>query len=196
LKTLSKPITSDDISNFIQCLVAISFDSETECWLYVGSRQTAKGELRFKPGVYANMRFHGTVVRPHQFALAAAEGIALADLAGYQIHHYAKLGHCIGYRCCNPEHLFKLKQREHARKHAAERAGKAEIERVAMRQLEQIKGSLMISPVERGSPELRPVTGAGRRRRFLAGVPFLIRLGQMDRVEGNGAAEGSEEKRQ
>lgn len=181
MQNLSHPITTDDITSFVKCLVAVPFDEGGECWLYVGCRQATTEGLRFKLGSYANRKFHKETVGPHQFAYAAAFGMTLAELSGLDIHHSAKFGRCVGYRCCNPEHLDGKVHRQHAREHGDER--KVVAANVAARHVQQIESLLVVSPVQRGPEELRTVAGAGRRHRYFAGVPFLIRLGQMDGVE-------------
>ncbi len=183
LQNLSNPITLDDIASFTKCLVAIPFDGDTECWFYVGCRQATTEGLRFKLGAYANRKFHGEVVGPHQFALASSEGITLADLAGCDVHHSAKFGQCVGYRCCNPDHLLMIDHRVHARVHADPQTRKTEAAKVAESHVQQVESVVLVPPVDRGPEELRAVTRAGRRRRSLAGVPFLIRLGQMEGLE-------------
>jgi hypothetical protein len=180
-KNLSHPITAEDITAFTKCLVAVPFDNADECWLYVGCRKATTDGLRFKLGAYANRKFHKETVGPHQFAYAAACGLTLADLSGFDIHHSAKFGRCVGYRCCNPSHLDAKEHRNHAREHGDERKIKAD--NVAARHVQQIESLLVVAPVQRGPEDLRVVTGAGRKHRCFAGMPFLIQLGQMDGIE-------------
>ena len=181
-KNLSHPFTYDDITGFMKCLVAVPTDGD-ECWLYVGCRQAATEGLRFKLGSYSNRKFHGETVGPHQFAYAASMGIRIADLAGYDVHHAAKFGRCVGYRCCNPLHLEKVKHREHAHVHADKATRKEMGDRVAERHVLQIESILLISPADRGPVERKPIRHGGRLHRVFAGLPFLIRLGQMDGIE-------------
>lgn len=180
-KNLSHPITAEDITAFTKCLMAVPFDEGGECWLYVGCRKATTDGLRFKLGAYANRKFHGEVIGPHQFAYAAACGLTLADLSGYDIHHSTKFGRCVGYRCCNPAHLDRKAHRQHAREHGEERKVKAD--NVAARHVSQIESLLVVPAIQRGPEEFKVVAGAGRRHRYFAGIPFLIQLGQMDGVE-------------
>ena len=168
---LSAPITADRISTFVKHLIAVSFESGSECWIYLGSTSTTTlPEVKFKTTAYANIKFNGEVVGPHQFALAASRGITLADLAGFDTHHSPEFGRCLGYRCCNPDHLEQQTKRDN-------RAGRGDNGSLVRFQSKAVREVLGVPASERRPAELRTTTGAGSRRRFLAGLPFLIRGG-------------------
>jgi len=90
---------------------------------------------------------------------------------------------CIGYRCCNPNHLELLEHRKHARESKAEIAEKAS--RVAQWQGNMVQTIILDTPPRDKRPvEFKPVTGAGSLQRYFAGLPFLIRRGEVGAIEG------------
>ena len=116
----------------------------------------------------------------HQFAYAASEGIPPSELNG-DVHHIARV--CIGYRCCNPNHLELLEHRDHARIGKAENADFAA--RVAERQRDMVQAIILDTPPRDKRPvEFKPVTGAGSLQRYFAGLPFLIRRGEIGVIDG------------
>ncbi len=178
---LSKPITTERIRTFLNHLVAVSFGAGEECWLYAGCGKatTLSGDISLPANGYAQVKFNGETVGPHQFALAASEGIPLIELAGFDVHHSSELGRCLGYRCCNPEHLEKRESRPHRGTRGA--AGSRNPRHVRL-----VREVLGVHPAQRRPEEYRPVTGAGSKRRFFAGMPFLIRLGDLVKIEDEG----------
>jgi transposase len=141
-----------------------------------GSKVKANAS-KFKPTGYSTMAFNGERVGPHQFALAASQGMTLAELAGYDTHHRADLGRCIGYRCANPDHLELVPKRIHR----GTQGDKGSLIRYQTKTVEEIVG---VPENKRRPAEHQTLTGAGSRRRMLAGIPFLIRGGVMLGVEG------------
>jgi hypothetical protein len=175
LSKLSAPITPERIATFVRHLVAVSFGAGEECWLYVGCGKgtTLPEDLSFKADLYAQMKFNGETVGPHQFALAASQRITLADLAGFDTHHASEFGRCLGYRCVNPDHLEQIPSKVHAGS-----GGKRGT--VAPRHTKMVREVLSVPTTERRPVEQQTLTGAGSRRRFLAGIPFLIRGGVVE----------------
>lgn len=112
-----------------------------------------------------------------KFAMAASEGVSIADLDGWDVHHDSELGRCIGYRCCNPDHLEKRRPQLH-------RGTRGEPGSLHPRHNRLFKQIVQVSPRMRKPVEFRTVTGAGSRHRFFAGIPFLIKLGEVVAVEG------------
>ncbi len=176
-KRLAATITPDRIATFVKHLVAVSFGAESECWFYVGYRKdtTLSETLTIKMDTYANIKFNRETVGPHQFALCASEGITLADLKGFDVHHAAEFGRCIGYRCCNPEHLNKVPTTLHRRRPVGD-------EELIRRQVKVVKEVLGVPSNARRPAEHLTLGGAGTRRRFLGGQPFLIRGGIVEDV--------------
>lgn len=176
---LSAPIRPDRIATFVKHLIAVSFGAGSECWFYVGCGKstTLPEELKIKTTGYANLKFNGETVGPHQFALCAAEGLTLAELAGFDVHHAAEFGRCFGYHCCNPDHLQKVPSPEHR----SSRGDCGSLIRFQTRTIREVTGV----PVNQRRPvEHLTLTGAGTRRRFLGGTPFLIRGGVIEGLEG------------
>src|SRR5207253_2854527 len=126
-----------------------------------------------------------------RFAFAASEGVPPSEIDDLDIHHVRK---CWGYRCCNPDHLEVLAPREHAREHAAdldrleyahmsreEKARRAGL--VAQRHEDMVHTLLLDTPPrERRPAEFEKVTGAGSLQRCFAGLPFMIRRGEIGSV--------------
>ena len=175
---LSAPITPERIAAFVKHLVAVSFGAESECWFYAGCR---KGTTLIIPtNHYGNVKFNGENVGPHQFAFCAAEGITLVELAGFDVHHAAEFGRCIGYRCCNPDHLDKVPTRLH-------RQSRGNADTLVRFQTKVIREVLGVPSNARRPAEHLTLTGAGTRRRFLGGVPFLIEGGVLEDVSEDSA---------
>jgi len=177
MQRLSAPITPDRIATFVKHLVAVSFGAESECWFYVGCGKgtTLPDDLAIKMTSYANLKFNRETVGPHQFALCVAEGITLVELAGFDVHHAAEFGRCIGYRCCNPEHLNKVPTPLHRRRPAGN-------EELTRRQIKIVREVLGVPANARRPAEHLSLSGAGTRRRFLGGLPFLIRGGDLQDI--------------
>lgn len=177
---LSAPMTLDELQTFIGRLVAVSFCPDSECWLYVGKRNAlTPNSMTFKTTVYATVKHNGEVLGAHQFAYAASEGILPSEIDG-DVHHIPRL--CIGYRCCNPNHLELLEHREHGREHAmmskAQQEGFAA--RVTQRQCDMVQTIILdTAPRDKRPVEFKPVTGAGSLQRYFGGLPFLIRRGEI-----------------
>jgi hypothetical protein len=177
---LSAPITMEEVQTFMGRLVAISFCPDSECWIYVGKRNalTLSGMV-FKTTAYPTVKHNGEVLGAHQFAYAASEGILPSEIDG-DVHHLARV--CIGYRCCNPNHLELLEHVEHARKGEKEKAEFGS--RVAQRQSEMVQTIILDTPPRDKRPvEFKPVTGAGSLQRYFGGLPFLIRRGEIGGVD-------------
>ena len=176
---LSAPITLDALLTFMGRLVAVSFCPDSECWLYVGkSNALTPDSMTFKTTVYATVKHNGEVLGAHQFAYAASEGILPSEING-DVHHLARV--CIGYRCCNPNHLELLEHREHARIGKAE--NKAFAARVNERQCDMVQTIILDTPPRDKRPvEFKPVTGAGSLQRYFGGLPFLIRRGEIGEI--------------
>jgi len=179
---LSAPIKPERIATFVKHLVAVSFGAESECWFYVGCGKgtTLPEELKIKMTSYANLKFNRETVGPHQFALCASEGITLVELAGFDVHHAAEFGRCIGYRCCNPDHLERVPKKLH-------RGTQGDRDTLTRYQTKVVREVLGVPSNSRRPAEHLTVTGAGTRRRFLGGLPFLIRGGVLEDVLGDGA---------
>jgi hypothetical protein len=177
MQRLSAPITPERISTFVRHLLAVSFGAESECWFYVGCGKgtTLPDDLAIKMTSYANLKFNRETVGPHQFALCASEGITLAELVGFDVHHAAEFGRCIGYRCCNPEHLNKVPTTLHRRRPAGD-------EELIHRQIKVVREVLGVPANARRPAEHLSLSGAGTRRRFLGGIPFLIRGGDLQDI--------------
>jgi hypothetical protein len=177
MQRLSAPITPDRIATFVKHLVAVSFGAESECWFYVGCGKgtTLPDDLAIKMTSYANLKFNRETVGPHQFAYCASEGITLVELAGFDVHHAAEFGRCIGYRCCNPEHLNKVPTPLHRRRPAGN-------EELTRRQIKIVREVLGVPANARRPVEHLSLSGAGVRRRFLGGLPFLIRGGDLQDI--------------
>jgi len=175
VQRLSAPIGADDILTFTRHLVAVSIGAESECWFYVAAqRGSTKGTTLVIPtNRYGNKKFNGENVGPHQFAFCVAEGITLVELAGYDVHHAAQFGRCIGYRCCNPDHLEKVPTRLH-------RGTQGDKESLIRFQSKVIREVLGVPQSIRRPVEYQTVTGAGARARCLGGIPFLIQGGVME----------------
>jgi len=169
---LSVPITEADVARFVKHLFPVSFGANSECWLYVGcNRDTTLPEEFFIPtSHYANFKFNGEVIGPHVFAYCAEQGITIASLKGFDVHHTSKHGRCIGYRCCNPMHLEQMP----AKKHKGIPRGKAAL---VKRQIKMIREVLGIPADQR-----RPEADRTKRTRDLGGVQFDVRGGQIDDV--------------
>jgi hypothetical protein len=99
----------------------------------------------------------------------------LAEINGFDVHHAAEFGRCIGYRCCNPEHLNKIPKRQHR----GTQGGKDSLIRFQAKMVREVLG---VPANNRRPAEHLTVTGAGTRRRFLGGLPFLIRGGVLEDV--------------
>lgn len=173
LKRLSAPITTADILTFTKHLVAVSVGVESECWFYVGS--TKGTTLTIPTNRYGNKKFNGENVGPHQFAYCAAEAITLVELAGFDVHHAAEFGRCIGYRCCNPDHLEKVPSKQHRR-------SRGNADTLIRFQTKIVREVLGVPPSIRRPVEYHTVSGAGARTRCLGGIPFLIQGGVMEDV--------------
>ena len=172
-KNLAAPITPERIASFVKHLVAVSFGVESECWLYVGcSKDTT---LIIPTNKYGNVKFNGENVGPHQFAFCAANGMTLSELKGYDVHHAAEFGRCIGYRCCNPEHLELVPTTIHRRRPVGN-------EELAHRQSKVVREVLGVPTSARRPLEHLTLTGTGARRRDLGGLPFLIQGGVVEEV--------------
>ena len=178
VKRLSAPITPEDIANFVRHLVPVSFGANSECWLYstIG-KKTGKlpEELKISTKTYAHVKFNGVTVNAHQFAYCASNGITLAELRGFDIHHASEHGRCIGYRCCNPDHLNKIR----SRLHRGTRGDKATLVLFQTRIVQEV---LRVPPPLRRPIKHQAGTGEDARTRFLGGVLFLNRGGQMEAV--------------
>jgi hypothetical protein len=174
---LSALITPERIATFVAHLLAVSIGEGSECWFYVGCGKgtTLPTDVNIRTTTYANVKFNRETVGPHQFALAASEGITLSELAGFDVHHAAEFGRCIGYRCCNPDHLEKLPRKDHD----GTQGDKGSLVRFQIKAVKEIIG---VPESRRRPDEFLRVTGAGVRRRFLAGQPFLIRGGVLENV--------------
>jgi hypothetical protein len=141
-----------------------------------GKGTTLPEELKIRTTTYANVKVNGETVGPHQFALAVSEGITLAELGGFDVHHAAEIGRCIGYRCCNPDHLERVPRKDHD----GTQGDKSSLIRYQTKTVREITGV----PENRRRPvEHLTLTGAGSRRRYLAGQPFLIRGGVLDGIQ-------------
>ena len=171
-KRLAAPITPERISIFTRHLIAVSFGAASECWFYVGCGRgtTFPDQLKVRTTSYANINFNKETVGPHQFALCAAEGITLAELAGFDVHHATNVGRCIGYRCCNPDHLERVPRKEHE----GTQGDKSSLVRYQVKTVAEV---MSVPQNERRPVEHLTLTRAGSRRRVLAGQPFLIRGG-------------------
>jgi hypothetical protein len=183
MERLSTPITPQDIATFVRHLVAVSFGANSECWLYA-SFNRGKGlpeDLAVRTDRYANFKFHGETVGAHQFALCAARGITLAELAGYDVHHVAKR-RCIGYRCCNPDHLDKVPRKLHR----GTQGGKDTLVRYHTKLVSDV---LKVPQNRRRPVEYQIEPRANPRARSLGDVPFMIRGGVMDGVLDASSAE-------
>lgn len=182
MQRLSAPITSDRIATFVKHLVAVSFGAESECWFYVGCRKgtTLSEDLTIKTDSYANIKFNGETVGPHQFALCVAEGIRLVELAGFDVHHAAEFGRCVGYRCCNPDHLERVPKPDHR----GSQGDKGSLIRFQSKVVKEVIG---VPANARRPAEHLTLTGTGSRRRFLGGIPFLIRGGVIEGILENDA---------
>lgn len=169
---LSAPITPERIAVFTRHLIAVSFGAESECWFYVGCGKgtTFPDDLKIRTTSYANIKFNKETVGPHQFALCTAEGITLAELAGFDVHHSTDLGRCLGYHCCNPDHLERVPRKEHE----GTQGDKSSLVRYQSKTVAEV---MSLPHNERRPVEYLTLTGAGSRRRTLAGQPFLIRGG-------------------
>ena len=178
---LSTPITMEQVLAFVRRLVAVSFCPDSECWLYVGNRNSlTPSTMSLKTTSYASYRHTGEVIGAHQFAYAASEGILLSEIDG-DVHHLPRV--CIGYRCCNPDHLLLMEHREHARIGKKENAYFAA--RVVERQCDMVQTIILDTPPrDKRPPEFKPITGAGSLQRFFGGLPFLIRRGEIAVLEG------------
>jgi len=170
---LSKPITAARIITFTQHLVAVSMGAESECWFYGCTEGTT---LQMPTNRYGNVRFNGENVGPHQFAFCAAAGITLAELDGYQVHHATQIGRCLGYRCCNPDHLDMVPAPEHR---GIPKASRGTLAPVHTRIIREVLG---VPKNARRPAEHLTTSGAALKRRFLGGIPFLIRTGVMEDV--------------
>jgi hypothetical protein len=182
---LSTRITLEQIAAFTKHLIAVSFGSGDECWLYVGRGKGTTSETSgsdepttviFSSKGYGIKKHNGEPIGPHRFALAVSEGVTVADLEGFDIHHASEFGSCLGYRCCNPDHLEKIPQRDH-------RGSRGPAGSLNPRHIRLVKQIIEIAPAERRPAEFLTVTRAASRRRLLAGVPFLIKLGEMRDIQ-------------
>jgi hypothetical protein len=184
VKRLSAPITPADIVRFVKHLVAVSFGVDSECWLYssLGEGKILPGDLMIKTNGYANCKFNGETVGAHQFAFCASKGITLAELAGFHVHHAAKRGSCIGYRCCNPDHLDKVKQKLHW-------GTQGDRGTLVRSQTKLVREVLAVPQTLRRPVAYRFGTGAEARSRSLGDVPFLIKGGVMEDVLGTPSEE-------
>jgi len=162
---LCKPITADRIITFTQHLVAVSVGTGSECWFYGCTDGTT---FSVPTNHYGNVKFNGENVGPHQFAYCVAAGITLAELDGYHVHHAAEFGRCLGYRCCNPDHLDMVP----ARKHYGTQGTKDSLVPVHTKIIREVLG---VPTRERHPVELLNVAGAGFKQRCLGGIPFRIR---------------------
>ena len=177
LQRLSAPITREEIANFVRHLVLVSFGANSECWLYstIGRDGNLPEELKISTKSYAHVKFNGVTVGAHQFAFCAHKGITLAQLVGFDVHHVAKLGRCIGYRCVNPDHLDMVPSDPHK----GTRGNKATLVRF---QIKIVREVLEVPASLRRPVEYRRGTVADARTRSLGGVSFQIRGGQIDRI--------------
>jgi hypothetical protein len=180
MQRLAASITPDRIATFVKHLVAVSFGAESECWFYVGCRKgtTLPVDLKISMASYANLKFNRETVGPHQFALCASEGITLVELAGFDVHHAAEFGRCVGYRCCNPDHLERVPKP----KHRGSQGNKGSLIRFQTKVVKEVIG---VPANARRPAEHLTLTGSGSRRRFLGGIPFLIRGGVMEGILEN-----------
>jgi hypothetical protein len=80
------------------------------------------------------------------------------------------LGRCIGYRCCNPDHM-------EARESPVHRGTRGNPGSLARFQTGVVSEVLEVPEGARRPAEQLTLTGAGSRRRFLGGYPFLIKGG-------------------
>jgi hypothetical protein len=158
-------------------LLAVSFGADSECWLYVGfgNGTTLPEELAIKTNGYANRKFNGETVGAYQFALCASKGITLAELAGFHVHHAAERGRCIGYRCCNPDHLHK----EPIRLHQGTQGDKNTLVRFQTKLVREVLG---VPQGLRRPVEYQIGTGTDAKARCLGSVHFLIHGGVMEGV--------------
>jgi hypothetical protein len=177
LQRLSAPITHENIANFERHLLSVSFGANSECWLYstVGEGESLPEDLNISTKSYAHVKFNGVTVGAHQFAFCAQKGITLAQLVGFDVHHVAKLGRCIGYRCVNPDHLDMVPSPLH-------RGTRGDRATLIRRQSHLVKEVLEVPASLRRPAEYRAGTVADARTRTLGGVTFLIRGGQIDRI--------------
>jgi hypothetical protein len=184
---LSVPITPERIAIFVKHLVAVSFGADSECWFYVGCGKgtTLPESLSIGTTAYGNVKFNRESVGPHVFALCASEGIKITELAGFDVHHAAQFGRCVGYRCVNPDHLEKVPTKVHR----GTQGGKDSLIRF---QTKVVREVLDVPSNVRRPAEHLTLTGAGSRRRFLAGQPFLIRGGVLVDVLEDVPAESAE----
>ncbi len=103
------PITADEIAKFRQRIVPVPH-GQGLCWIYRTKSKSGKGHLDCNgnpiPWHYALMRFRGTQIGTHRFALALKEGCCIWELFDYQAGHLPNEV-CMGAPCCNPEHMVK-----------------------------------------------------------------------------------------
>jgi hypothetical protein len=177
MRRLSAPITPEHIATFVKHLVAVSFGADSECWLYAGFRRgkVLPEDLAIKTTSYARCKFNGESVGAHQFAWCASNGITIAELDGFDVHHAAKRGRCIGYRCCNPDHLAKVRRRLH-------RGTQGDKNTLVRFQTKLVKEVLAVTQTLRRPPKSGIGTGTDARSRSLGGVTFLIKGGVMEDV--------------
>jgi hypothetical protein len=165
LQRLSAPITPERIATFVKHLVAIPLERGGECWLYSGSEDTSTLEL--STSKYATLTFNGERgVQVHRFAQAAATGVTIASLTGFDVHHAYSAGHCIGYLCCNPAHL---QTREKPREHRGTRGVAGSLARYQTRLAQTAMGLTY--------RDRHQVTGSDAKKRSFAGTSFQIRVG-------------------
>jgi len=176
--------TPAEIINFASRLVAVTCSPLDECWFYIG---LGKGlavpwslEAQEGPGLksrYANHPIRGENVGPHRLAMAISLGIPVAELVG-DVHHSSSIGVCWGLICANPDHLELVDHREHARLTDEEAAALSA--RVNERHIKMVRLILDSPPVDRQPKELQGITGAARARRYIGGLPFLIKVGHFE----------------
>ena len=170
LKRLSAPITPVRIAKFTKHLLVVSFAPGEECWVYTSFKKPATlDDLLYRTNTYTSVTFNQEQVGPHKFAYAAAHGITIAQLDGFDIHH---IDGCFGYRCSNPDHLQKVPSPPH-------RGSGGKPRTLNPRHVRMVKTILEAAPADRRPEDQRGVSHAGRRRRMLAGIPFLAKLGQI-----------------
>ena len=97
LKKEIPPITQEDVSRFYACL---QVDQQTGCWNWFGSLNKGYGVIGW--GYRGNMRQMST----HRFAYITHVGPIPKELI---VHHK-----CENKRCCNPEHLGAVTQKQNS----------------------------------------------------------------------------------
>jgi len=172
---LSAPIPTSRILEFTRHLIAVNFVPGEECWPYVsfgrGKDATCPKDLVLSTRGYRTMTVNcASGVQTHRFAYAVSQGIPLIELTGYEVHHTVEVG-CFGSVCNNPDHLEAIEKRTHWSMHGP-------VDTVNPRHIAMVEEIYRTAPVDRQLPDYRAVTGAARARRFLAGMPFLIKTAQ------------------